>query len=195
MKDNLSSQFTVGNIDLDNLSTEHATEVPTSALYHPDIWHDERDPKYGGSNNTGFNQEVMDRIAPGNRLKLDKGESATGDQYLDELGHSMATHGQKDPAVLIKQSDGSWWLGEGNHRFAAAERAGLPISVRREADQSASYEPWRRTNGPDNEPLSRKGGRLNDLARASTVMLGGQFTSPDRDKGVRNVDSILRHFA
>lgn len=193
MKDNLSSQFIVGNIDLDNLSTESATEVPTSALYHPDIWHDERDPKYGGSNNTGYNQEVMDRIAPGNRLKLGEGERATGDQYLDELSHSMATRGQKDPALLQKQSDGSWRLSEGNHRFAAAERAGLPISVRREAD--ATGEPWRRTNGPDNEPLSRKGGRLNDLARASTVMLGGQFASPDRDKGVRNVDSILRHFA
>ena len=191
MKRNLSSQFTVGNIDLDNLSTEHATEVPTSALYHPDIWHDERDPKYGGSNDIGYNQEVMNRAVPGNRLKLDEGEHATGDQYLDELSHSMATNGQKDPALLRKQSDGSWWLGEGNHRFAAAERAGLPISVKRGTDVTG--EPWRSTNGPDNEPLSRKGGRLNDLARASTVMLGGQSTSPDRDKGVRN--GILRHFA
>jgi hypothetical protein len=59
--------------------------------------------------------------------------SLTGDQYITAIGNSMAAVGQQEPGILFSDPTGAkpFWLGEGNHRLAAARRTGAPYRVKR----------------------------------------------------------------
>lgn len=108
-----------------------------------------------------MNQRGMDTVVPGHRLSMAEGEYADIDTYLGELGHSMATQGQQNPIILARQPDQTFWIAEGNHRLAAAMRAGLP-TVRvtrggdfRENQRSEEIESSASVRGPSENPVAR----------------------------------------
>lgn len=68
--------------------------------------------------------KYQDEVAPLRNTSL------TGDEYIEGIANSMKAHGQQHPGILISE-EGGFWLGEGNHRLAAARRHGLPFTVKR----------------------------------------------------------------
>jgi len=107
-------------VDLERLAVGDVVDMSPADLDDIRIWHDVR----AGDDIDGLNARGMEAMVPGHRLGAGKG--ATGDEFLDELAYSMSTKGQQQPIELRKQPDGTWWIGEGNHRVAAANRSGMP---------------------------------------------------------------------
>ena len=163
--DEATAQADAPRLDLDSIKVDEVVEVAPDSLNNPNVWHDTRDPKLGGAG-APPNARGMDALVPGHRTNLGKGERLSDSDYLDELGYSMRTQGQRDPIEIHKQPDGSWWIGEGNHRLAAAMREGLPtVKVKRGHDMVTM-------NRSQNDIFGVvKGGELP--GRAAAAMLGG----------------------
>jgi len=149
------------SFDPSSLRAGEEVDVPTHELAsHPEIWRDERDPKLGGTG-AGMNQRGMDAMVPGHRLNLSPGQFADADTYFAELAHSMTTHGQKEPMILAKQSDDTFWLSEGNHRLTAALRHDIPtVRVRRgptmnTVERFAGVDATMSVRGPTEAPIER----------------------------------------
>ena len=143
------------------LARGEEVDVATEDLAtHPNIWRDERDPKLGGLG-AGINQRGLDAMVPGHRVNLAEGQFADIDTYFSELAHSMKTHGQKEPMILSKQPDDTYWLSEGNHRLAAAQRHGIPtVRVQRgptlrENERFAGIDATMSVRGPTAAPIER----------------------------------------
>ena len=121
--------------NLDDLREGEVIEVPLADLLNrPDVWFDERDSRYGGWG-VGPNQRGLDAWVPEMGRILAEGERIGGDEWIDMLGQSILTEGQREPIILSRQPDGTYWVGEGNHRLAAMERAGIEtVKLKRGAD-------------------------------------------------------------
>lgn len=113
-------------------------EVDPDDLVRPYIRLNERDPRRGGSGAGGWRNQFMDEFIPGHGKELVGGPDHTmsQDDYIDALANSMRTHGQLEPGWLMDEPEAKYkrwgsdfWLGEGNHRLAAARRAGMPFRI------------------------------------------------------------------
>jgi hypothetical protein len=115
---------------MDEMVPEHGMELKYANLPQEEIearrqtslgaWSDYRAGK--------ITREEERSVAEANSLT-----TLDNDSYIDAIGNSMAAVGQQEPGILFSDPMGQkpYWLGEGNHRLAAARRTGQPFRVKR----------------------------------------------------------------